>query len=52
MPEIGDQPVVTNTRRIMSGVLPALVLMASAMTGAYFLTGKKRKGENGKEVSK
>jgi Fe-S-cluster-containing dehydrogenase component len=52
MPEMGNKPVVTNTRRIMSGVLPALVLMASTMTGVYFLTGKKRKGDNGKEVSK
>jgi Fe-S-cluster-containing dehydrogenase component len=52
MPEMGSQPVVTNTRRIMSGVLPALVLMASTMTGVYFLTGKKRKGEDGKGAAK
>lgn len=53
LPELDDEPVITNTRRAMGLVLPVLVTVAATMTGVHFWTGrKKKKGNEGSEVTK
>jgi Fe-S-cluster-containing dehydrogenase component len=55
LPSVGPEPVGINAGYAMSAVLPAAGVVAAAMTGIYWLNGRKDKmkeqGSEGKEVS-